>query len=166
MCKSGVLIVLVALLLFTPTASFSAGDKGKLVVASVDVAGSSPGNNIYRGDFVTITAHLRSDSVAKSGPLRVRIYLSADRDGAHIQHEFDVFHDVSLGKPGDASIIKHESNRFHDVFKDKSGNLSVTGQYIIPYSIEPGDSYWVVVDVSPEEKVPESVKITQRPSWA
>ena len=155
MYKSGVLIVLVTLFLVVPMASFSADDKGKLVVTTLDVAGSSQGDNFYRGEFVTITAHLKSDSVAKSGPLKVRIYLSTDKDGAQVQHEFDVFHDVSLGKPADASIVKHEVNSFHDVFKDKSGNLSVTGRYIIPYTIAPGDSYWIVVEIS-QEKVTES----------
>jgi hypothetical protein len=101
------------------------------VVASLDVAGPSPEYDMYRGDFVTVTAQLKSDNAAKPGPLKVRIYLSTNRDGTDMQHEFDVFHDVSL---------------------DKSGSVSITGHYVIPYSIPAGSEYYVVVEVSPEEK--------------
>src|SRR5882672_10363307 len=107
--KSGVVTILVILFLVVSTVSFSADGKGKLVVASLGVAGPSPGFDIYRGDFVTVTAQLTSDNATKPGPLKVRIYLSTDRDGTDMQHEFDVFHDVSL---------------------DKSGSVSVTGRYV------------------------------------
>jgi hypothetical protein len=156
--KSGVVTILVILCLVVSTVSFSADGsgksdgKGKLVVASLDVAGPS-GDNIYRGDFVTVTARLKSDNAAKPGPLKVRIYLSTDRDGTDMKHEFDVFHDVSLDKSGSASVIKHEFDSFHQVSLDKSGSVSVTGRYVIPYSIEAGNEYYVVVEVSPEEKV-------------
>jgi len=162
--KSGVVTILAILFLVVSTVSFSAQESGgksdgkaKLVVASLDVFGSSPGGtkeNIYRGDFVTVTARVKSDSATKPGPFKVRIYLSTDRDGTDMKHEFDIFHNVSLDKSGSATVIKHEFDSFHDVSQDNSGgSVSVTGRYVIPYSIEPGDSYWVVVEVSSEEKV-------------
>ena len=138
---------------FSADGSVKSDGKGKWVVASLDVAGPSPGYNIFRGDFVTITAHLKSDTAAKSGPLKVRIYLSTNRDGTDMKHEFDVFHDVSLDKPGNASVIKQEFDRFHHVSQDGSGSVSVSGQYVIPYSIPAGNEYYVVVEISPEEKV-------------
>ena len=159
MYRSSVVTILVILLLVVSTVSFSADGSGrsdrkdKLVVASLNVAGPSPGFNIYRGDFVTVTALLKSDSAAKPGPLKVRIYLSTNRDGADMQHEFDIFHDVSLDKAGSVSVAKQEFDSFHDVSPDKSGGVSVSGQYVIPYTIPAGNEYYVVVEVSPEEKV-------------
>jgi hypothetical protein len=137
--KSGVFTILVVLFLAVSTVSFStdgsgkSDGKGKLVVAFLDVSGPSSGGtkeNVYRGDYVTITARLKRDGGTKSSPLKVRFYLSSDRDGTDMKHEFDIFHDVSL---------------------NKSGSVSVTGRYVIPYSIAAGDSYWVVVEVNPEE---------------
>lgn len=157
--KSGVVTIWVILFLVVSRVSFSADGsvksdgKGKLVVASLDVAGPTPGYNIYRGDFVTVTALLKSDSADKSGPFKVRIYLSSDRDGTDMKHEFDVFHDVSLDKSVSASVIKHEFDSFHQISLDKSGGVSVSGQYVIPYTIPAGNEYYVVVEVSPEEKV-------------
>ncbi|SRR6266446_7118202 len=157
--KSGVVTILVILCLVVSTVSFSADGsgkpdgKGKLVVASLDVAGPSQGNTMYRGDFVTVTALLKSDNAAKPGPLKVRIYLSDDRDGADIKHEFDIFHDVSLDKSASASVVKHEFDSFHNVSLDKDGGVSVSGQYVIPYTIAAGTEYYVVVVVSPEVKV-------------
>jgi hypothetical protein len=159
MYKSGVVAIWVILFLVVSRASFSADVSGKsdgkdkLVIASLDVAGPVPGITVYRGDFVTITAQLKNDGAAKSGPFKVRIYLSTDRDGTDMKHEFDEFHDVSLDKSGSATVIKHEFDSFHNVSQDKSGGVSVSGQYVIPYSIPAGNPYFVVVEVSPEEKV-------------
>ena len=161
--RSGVVAILVILFLVVSTVSFSAdgnAKKGKLVVVSLDVAGpsSSPETkaSIYRGEFVTVNARLKSDSATKPGPLKVRIYLSTDRDGTDMRHEFDIFHDVSLDKSGSVSVVKHEFDSFHNVFQDKTGGVSVSGQYVIPYTIPAGNEYYVVVEVSPEEKVIES----------
>ena len=163
--KSGVVTILVILFLVVSTVSFSAEGKSKLVVASLDVAGPSPGENIQRGEFVTVTAQVKSDSAAKSGPLKVRIYLSTNRDGADMKHEFDVFHDVSQDKTGSVSVIKHEFDVFHGVSQDKTGSVSVTGQYVIPYTIPAGNEYYVVVVVSPEGKVIDAgIEITMFPS--
>ena len=139
--KSGVAAILIILFLVMYTVSSSADGrgksdrKGKLVVASLEVSGPSPGGtkeNVYRGDYVTVTARLKNDGSAKSDLIKVRFYLSSDRDGTDMRHEFDIFHNVSL---------------------DKSGSVSVTGRYVIPYSIAAGDSYFVVVEVSPEEMI-------------
>jgi len=65
----------------------------------------------------------------------VRIYLSTSGDGSNSNHEFDIFHDVPL---------------------DKSGSVSVTGRYLVPYSIVAGNNYWVVVEIAPDGKVIES----------
>jgi len=149
--KSCVFTILGVLFLVV-TVSFSAQEsdgksdgKSKLVIAFLDVSGPSPGGtkeNVYRGDYVTVTARLKREGATKSGPLKVRMYLSSDRDGTDMKHEFDIFHDVSL---------------------DKSGSTSVTGRYVIPYSIAAGDSYWIVVEVSPEgitESSENETKIT------
>jgi len=144
------------LFLVVPIVGFSAeGSSNKvsnLVIAPLDVAGPMPGINIFRGDFVTITARFKSDSKVKPGPLKVRIYLAADRDGTDIKHEFDVFDDVTLDKTGSATVVKHELDSFHNVMPDKTGGVSVNGQYVIPYSIPAGNQYYVVVEVSPEGK--------------
>ena len=156
-------IILAILFLAAPMAGFSAEDKGNWKIVSLDVTGSSQGETIYRGDYFTVTAQLKSDTASKPGPLKVRIYLSASSDGKSVQHEFDIFHDVSLDQSGGASVVKHEFNSFHDVFQDKLGNVSVTGRYIIPYTIDPGDSYWVVVEVSPEDKVVQTSEKSTKP---
>jgi hypothetical protein len=38
------------------------------------------------------------------------------------------------------------------VILGKGGSVSVSGQYVIPYSIPAGNQYYVVVEVSPEGK--------------
>jgi len=153
--QSCLVTVLVILFSGLSTASFSADETAKndkLVVASMDLASPSPGENIFRGELLTVTAQLKSNTAAKSGPLKVRIYLSDDPNGTDIKHEFDIFHDLSLDKSGNNSAFNREVDRFHNIFQDKSGGLSVKGQYVIPYTIPAGHEYYIVVEISPEEK--------------
>jgi hypothetical protein len=154
--KWGMITAMMALFLAVPMMSFSvegSGKGSKWVISSVEVAGPVPGINIFRGDFVTVTAHLKNDGGMKSEPLKVRIYLAVDRDGTDIKHEFDVFHDVSLDKTGSAKVVKQEFDSFHNVMLGKEGSVSVSGQYVIPYNIAAGNEYYVVVEASPEAKV-------------
>jgi len=154
--KWGMVTAMMALFLAVPMMSFSvegSGKGSKWVISSVDVAGPVPGFNIFRGDFVTVTAHLKNDGGTKSEPLKVRIYLAADREGRDIKHEFDVFHDVSLDKAGSAKVVKQEFDSFHNVMLGKGGSVSVSGQYVIPYNIAAGNEYYVVVEASPEAKL-------------
>jgi hypothetical protein len=155
-----VLFIIFAFLSFivVPTAGYSVEGKVNWQVVSLDVVGSTRGENVYRGDFFTVTAQLKNNTASKPGPLKVRIYLSSSRDGTTMQHEFDIFHDIVLDKPGTASAVKHEFDSFHDVLQDKLGNVSVTGRYIIPYTVDPGDTYWVVFEVSPEGKVVQGME--------
>jgi hypothetical protein len=149
--KLSIVVISAILYLILPTAGFSVEDKNKSLITSVDATGPLPGTNFYRGEFVTVTAHLRGDAVAKFGSLAVRFYLSSTRDGSDLLHEFDIFHDIP-SKSESVSTVKHAPDGFHDVIQEKSGNLSITGRYIIPYSVTAGDSYWIVVEVTPEEK--------------
>ena len=168
MYRRSMIGTIMILFLIVPMMSYSvegSGKGNKGVVGSVDVAGPVPGFNIFRGDFVTVTAQLKSDGGAKPGPLTVRIYLATDQAGTDIRHEFDVFHDVSLDKAGTATVVKRELDSFHYVMPGKGGSISVSGQYVIPYNIAAGNSYFVVVEVSPESRVAGSgenkIKLTR-----
>ena len=141
--------------LAVPMASFSVEGSAKRdtwVIESLNTTGPMPGLNIFRGDFVTVTAEVKSEGATKPGPLKVRIYLATDRDGKDFKHEFDIFHDIVLDKGGNAKAVKHEFDGFHNVSMEKGGGVSVSGQYVIPYSIAAGNEYYVVVEVSPETK--------------
>ena len=66
-----VIATIMILFLAVPMISFSVEEstKGsKWVIGSLDVAGPVPGFNIFRGDFVTVTAQLKSDGGTKPGP--------------------------------------------------------------------------------------------------
>ena len=150
--KRSVIGTIMVLLLAAPVTSFSVdggAKRSEFRIGSLDVAGPVPGVNIFRGDFVTVIAQLKSEG-AKAGPLKVRIYLSADQAGADMKHEFDVFHDITLDKTGSAALVKQGFDSFHNVVLEKGGGVSVSGQYVIPYNIAAGNQYYVVVEVSPE----------------
>jgi hypothetical protein len=142
------------LFLAVPVISFRAEGsekKDSTMIRSLDLAGPVPGINIFRGDFLTVTAQLKSEGGTKTGPLRVRLYLATDREGVDIKHEFDIFHDIVLEKSGSASPVKYSGfDLFHHVMLEKGGGVQVTGQYVIPYNIAAGNQYYVVVEVSPE----------------
>ena len=159
MYKRSVIATIIVLLLAVPMTGFSVegiAKRGEWRIGSVNVAGPVPGVNIFRGDFVTVIAQLKSEGGAKPGPLKVRIYLAADQAGTDMKHEFDVFHDITLDKTGSAAVVKQGFDSFHNVMLEKGGGVSVSGQYVIPYNIAAGNQYYVVVEVSPEAVSGES----------
>ena len=113
--------------------------------------------SIYRGELITINARLKSSSGVRSGPFNVRFYLSKNLDGRDAAYEFDVFHDVFLdaSRIREVSDSKQEYDIFHNVLQDKSGDVLIAGRYAFPFSMGAGYSYWVVVEVTPDEKAIE-----------
>ncbi len=87
---------------------------------------------VNRGQFIKIEAVVSNLSKASSAPFNIGIYLSNYRDGRDKVHEFDVIKGVSLSE---------------------SEQIPVSGQYLIPYSIEAGRSYWVVVEADYDRNV-------------
>ena len=87
---------------------------------------------VNRGQFIKIEALVSNLSMASSAPFSIGIYLSNYRDGRDKVHEFDVIPGVSLSE---------------------SEQIPVSGQYLIPYSIDAGRSYWVVVEADYDRNV-------------
>jgi hypothetical protein len=157
--------ILVSLLTAVPLVGLTTAGHAKSaesVVVSLEVAGPAtvPEKKevVYRGEFIAINARLKSNGATKSGPFKVRFYLSSSREGREATYEFDVFHDVYLSSHREGGGPEPGFDRFHNVTRDQSGGVSVAGEYPVPFAIGSGYTYWIVAEVSPDDRVTEGSK--------